>query len=74
MATPQGSVTANIGSAIDFDLHEKPLHRMGSIWYQNHIELNLYVFFLFNFFIFRSESIVCPFKITAANIAWHYVI
>ena len=50
------SVTANIGSAIDSDLHEKPLHRIGSIWCRNHVESNLYVFFLFNFFSFSVQN------------------
>ncbi len=27
-----GSVAADIGYAVDLDLHEKPLHRIGSIW------------------------------------------
>jgi hypothetical protein len=68
------SVTANIGSALDLDLHEKPLHRIGSIWCPNHVVSNLYGFYLFNvFFFFRSESILCPFKITAVDITWHYV-
>jgi hypothetical protein len=69
------SVAANIGSAIDSDLHEKPLHRIGSIWCRNHVESNLYVFFSVQFFFgFHSESILCPFKITAADITWRYVI
>ncbi len=67
-----GSVTANSRSAIDLDLHKKPLHRIGSIWHQNHVELNLYLSYFVHFF--HSESILCLFKITAANITWHYVI
>jgi hypothetical protein len=74
LAKNQQSVAANIGFTVDLDLHEKLLHRIGSIWCQNHIELNLYVCFFFNFFVFHSESILCPFKITAADITWHYVI
>jgi hypothetical protein len=70
-----GSVTANIGFSVDLDLHEKLLLRIGSIWRQNHVESNLYVlFFVQFFFVFRSESIRCPLKITAANNSWHYVI
>ncbi len=72
---PCRSVAANISFSVDLDLHEKSLHRIGSIWCQNYVESNLYGFFLFNFvFVFRSESILCPFKITAANITWCYVI
>jgi hypothetical protein len=74
LAATFGSVAANIGSAVDLDLHEKPLHRIGSIWCQNHVESNLYVFFFVHFFVFHSESILCPFKITAADITWRYVI
>jgi hypothetical protein len=56
-----GSVAANIGSAIDLDLHEKPLQRIGSIWCQNHVELNLYVFFFVHFFLFsvQNQFFVC---------------
>jgi len=68
------SITGNIRSAVDLDEHEKQLHRTGPIWCQKHVELNLYVFFFIHFFIFHSESILSPFKITAADIAWHYVI
>jgi hypothetical protein len=69
----EGVATANIGSAVDLDLHEKLLHRIGSIWCQNHVELNLYMFFSVQFFfVFHSESIFCPFKNTAANITWRY--
>jgi hypothetical protein len=72
LAATFGSVAANIGSAVDLDLHVKPLHRIGSIWCQNHVELNLCVFFCSIFFF--SESILCPFKITAAGITWRYII
>ncbi len=55
-AESRGSVTAKIGFSVDSDLHEKPLHRIGSRWCQNHIELNLYVFVSVQFFfVFRSE-------------------
>ncbi len=37
-------VTAKIGFSIDSDLHEKLLHRIGSIQCQNHVESNSYVF------------------------------
>ena len=67
------SVTANIGFSVDSDLQEKSLLRIGSIWCQNHVESNLYVFVPFNcFFVSRSESIFCPFKNTASDITWRY--
>ncbi len=49
------SVTANIGSAVDSDLHEKPLHGIGSMWCRFHVESNLYGFFHSIFFVFHSE-------------------
>ncbi len=40
------------------DLHEKPLHRIRSIWCRNHLESNLYVFFSVHFFfLFRINSL-----------------
>ncbi len=68
------NIRANIGFSVDLDLHEKSLHKIGSIWCQNHVESNLYVFVsvqLF-FFVFRSESFFCPFKNTASGITWRY--
>ncbi len=44
------SVAANICFSIDSDLHEKSLHRIESIWCQNHVESNLYVFVSFQLF------------------------
>jgi hypothetical protein len=67
------SVAANIGFSVDSDLHEKLLHRIGSIWCQNRVESNLYVFVSVQLvFVFHSESIICPFKNTASDITWRY--
>ncbi len=63
-----GSVTAEIGFSIESDLHEKLLHRIGSISCQNHVESNLYVFVSVHFFLFsiqndffvRSKRLLCP--------------
>ncbi len=71
-SSQQSWVTANIGSALDPILHVKPLHRIGSMRCRFHVELKLYGFFCSIVFIFRSESILCPFKVTAADITWCY--
>ncbi len=50
------SVTARIGFSVDSDLHGKSLRRIGSRWYKNHVESDLYGFFSAQFFfVFRSE-------------------
>jgi hypothetical protein len=65
------SVTARIGFSVDSDLHEKSLHRIGSRWSKNHVELDLYVFVSVQFFfVFRSAWICCPFKNTESDITW----
>jgi hypothetical protein len=58
---------------VDLDLHEKPLSRIGSMM-SNHDRIkSMCVFFRSIFFVLHSESILCPFKITAANITWCYL-
>ncbi len=62
------SITANIESVIDSDLHEKLSHRFGSIWCQNHVESNLNGFFcsIFFCFLFRINSL------SVQNYCWQY--
>jgi hypothetical protein len=54
-----GSVTANIGSAIDPIQDEKAVHRIRSIWCRFHVELKLYGFvpFILFCFPFRMNSL-----------------
>ncbi len=49
------SVTTRIGFSVDSDLHEKLLHRIGSRWCKDHVELDLYVFVSIHFFPFRMN-------------------
>ncbi len=52
----EGSVTDRIGFSVDLDLHKKLLHRIGSIWCKNHVELDLYVFVSVQFFLFSVQN------------------
>ncbi len=61
------SVTARIGFVVDSDLHEKLLHRIGSRWSKNHVELDLYVF------CFRSIFCCFPFRMNLLSIQKHWV-
>ena len=60
------SVTARIGFSVDSDLHEKSLHRIGSRWCKNHVELDLYVFVSVQFFLFS-------FRMNLLSVQKHWV-
>jgi hypothetical protein len=63
-----GFVTANIGSAVDLDLHEKPLHRIGSMVSKPCRIESIWIFFVqfFSRFPFRINSL------SVQNYCWGY--